>query len=537
LLLLLSLAVVAVVLCMALRERFAFVLPVLASAAVLLLYPLAMADALAAFPWLLYAAALLGLGWVAWAAAHGRGAALFTALRTFVLTPALLAFVLLAALLIGGQRAHGATAPDELRYFAIEAKSLFAQGGLANRALHLTQPFQAHPPGMQLFQWLGAVVASACGDGLLFSMLNVFYAIYLLPLAACITWRRVWLLPLYLLLAVALPTAVSRDAYAMLRVDAATGVCLGYCLVLVWRQCRSAKVSAFDAISLGLGLFVLALLTQAGIVWALMPVTLLLLQWRGFERPVRAARWLAVAAPLLAFGSWQLYCLLDGLPSLFATGLRQTVALWGAAAQSSAALGALPAALWRAASQVLIGGEGGVPSPLFGLPLIGWAIVLPLLPLLLALVGRHTVRRMVSVSLWLGVCLIGFTAAFALFSAAGLTQGLQAFISGDAAATAYRLERYASPGLIGTLMLLVAMVQVGEPIPRRRLLVLTAALAVLLLCTANWRQVQLNLFTGGYPLAMTDEIVAVREGGDWPATAPAPQREGMHHAAPRNAGT
>ena len=42
-------------------------------------------------------------------------------------------------------------------------------------------------------------------------------------------------------------------------------------------------------------------------------------------------------------------------------------------------------ALWRAATRVAIGGAGGVPSPLFGLPLIGWENLTWALPLALVL--------------------------------------------------------------------------------------------------------------------------------------------------------
>ena len=281
-LLLVALLIIPLALSTALRARFEYVLPAFTGAALLVLCLLAIPGAMGLFPPLTYAGALLCLAWIGWLAARGRSAALWAAFKTYALTPGLAAFALLAVFFISRQQAHGATASEDLRYWAVEAKRLFEQQSFAGRTMHLSARVQIWPPALPLFQWLGASVAGQCGDGLLFGMLNLFYAIYLLPLTACIRWRRAWLLPFFLLFAVALPTAVNRDAYAMLRPEAALGVCLGYCLCTVWRLCRCEKVTSFDAVSLGLGLFLLPLIDRNGILWALMPVSLLLLNWRGF---------------------------------------------------------------------------------------------------------------------------------------------------------------------------------------------------------------------------------------------------------------
>ncbi len=527
-LLLISLLIIPLALSTALRASVAYVLPVFACAAVLALYLLAMAGATGVFPWLAYAAALLCLAWVVWAALHGKGAQLWAACKTHTLTPGLLAFVLLAVFFISRQQAHGATAPDDLRYWAVEAKRLFEQNSLAGRMMHLSPRVQMWPPALPLFQWLGASVAGQCGDGLLFGMLNLFYAIFLLPLTVHIKWRRAWLLPFFLLFAVALPTVVSRDAYAMLRPDAALGVCLGYCLYTVWRLCRAARVTGFDAVSLGLGLFLLPLIDQNGILWALMPVSLLLLIWRGFERPMRVARWLAVAAPLLAFGSWQLYCLADGAQNPLWPALGQLFTQLGAGSKP-AALAGFPAALWQAAMQVQMNGEGAIPSPVLGIPLIGWGIALLLLPSVLVLAGRQTVKRMVSLSLWTAACLTVYLLLFTLAVAAGLTGPAPSFVSVGTGEAAYLLERFASPGLIGALVLAASMVLAGEPVSRLRMLTISVAFATLLALTANWQTIYRNLCVAGYPLETTDEIVATRHADGWP-TGPYPAANDTRHS-------
>ena len=182
-----------------------------------------------------------------------------------------------------------------------------------------------------------------------------------------------------------------------------------------------------------------------------------------------------------------------------------------------------PAALWRAAMQVQMNGEGAIPSPVLGLPLIGWAIALLLLPSVLALAGRQTVKRMVSVSLWTAGCLVLYAALFALAAAAGLTDGFPASATVGAGDAAYLLERFASPGLTGLLMLAAFMVQAGEPVSRRRMVTLSVAFAVMLALTANWQTVYRNLCVAGYPLETMDEIVAMQPEDEWPAITDTPR--------------
>ena len=41
-----------------------------------------------------------------------------------------------------------------------------------------------------------------------------------------------------MLLVIAVPAALGTDAFTMLRVDSAQGLCLGYALVQAWYACR-----------------------------------------------------------------------------------------------------------------------------------------------------------------------------------------------------------------------------------------------------------------------------------------------------------
>ena len=518
-----SLILIPLVLSAALRRRVEFVLPMLASVAILLAYGFAMARALEVLKVAVMVAAALCVVWVAAMAARGQGKALWGAFCTYTLKPGLLGFGLLMTLFLVGQRGHVAVATEEISFWALQAKGIFAQQGLVGGALHLAPRFGADMPGLQLFQWFGAAVGGACTDGMLYGMLNVFYAVYLLPFAVCIPWRRAWLLPVYLLFAIALPTAVNRDAYALLRGDAAMGVCLGYCLAMVWRLCRNPQATVFDALCLGLGVCVLALVKQAGAAWALMPLTLLMVLGRRYTRPVHAAKWLALAAPVLAVGSWLLFCHLHGLQSpQWATLMQSAAQVLAGSFKPPATAQGFAAALWRAATRVAIGGAGGVPSPLFGLPLIGWAMGLLLLPLVLALLGRQPAKDMAAVSLWLGGCFAMFVGCLAAANVFGLAGEPGVLPTGGTDAIAYLLERYLSPGLIGVLALLAAMVQTGKAVSHRRLAAIAATFAVLLALTANWRQVQTNLIVAGYPQTVPEDIAAMQAENNWITTLEEP---------------
>ncbi len=510
---LLSLAVIPLTLSAALRRRIEWVLPAFASALVAIAYPLSMLCLLGALPALCYAAAALCLVWMVAEVARGRGGALWAALKANAFTPGLLGFVLLGVVFFLRQRGHMVTGTDDIYYWALEAKGIYAQQGLVGRALHLAPRFATYTPGMQLFQWLGAEVAGSAGDGLLFGMLGLFYAVYLLPLASRITWRRIWLLPLYLVFVVALPTAFNRDAYALLRVDTALGVCLGYCLAVVWRLCSARKVSLLDGVALALGLFVLSLVKQVGVGWALLPLTLLLVLGRG--RTLRTAKWMAIAAPLVALGSWQLFCSLNGLEGGHMTSLREKLAqVLQGTYMVPEGMARLPKSLWEAFT-LAAEGNVGIPSPLVGVPMLGWLVALLLFPLLLLWVGRQTLRPMATVSLWLLSCVVLFLILFSLSYPLIFSGEVDAFIGGGGERLQYLLERYFSPCLLGVTVLLAALVADGQRLPRARAGALLAALAVLLTLTCNWRELTDALLFARYPQEVPVDIVAMQTENGW----------------------
>lgn len=512
---LLSLSVIPLTLSAALRKRIENVLPTFVSALIVAAYPLAMLRMLYVLPVCTLVTAVLCLVWVVAEAARGRGAALWAGLRDCALTPGMLAFVLLAALYLIRQGDHAVTATDDIYYWALEAKGIFAQGGLVGSALHLAPRFSSYTPGMQLFQWIGATVSGASEDGLLFAMLAIFYAVYLLPFAAHLPWRRVWLLPLYLFFAVALPTVINRDAYSMLRVDAALGVCLGYCLMLVWRLYRAPKASVWDAVSLALGLFVLALIKQIGAAWAMLPFSLLLILEHRRKGAFRAAKWGALLAILIAAGSWVIFCSANGLEGEHTASMRNNLTMiLHSAFKAPESVAKMVPSLLRAFANIPERGPG-VPSPLLGVPILGWLLALLAFPLVLAAIGRQKARSMTVVSLWFFACVTLYVVIFSLFFPLLFTGVVDTFIDGGGARLQYLMERYFGPGLIGVLCLMAAITADGVALPRARRFTLVAALCALLAVTCNWQQLGETFLLANYPKDMPQDIQAAQAENDW----------------------
>jgi len=60
---------------------------------------------------------------------------------------------------------------------------------LVDAARHLSPQFMTYTPGMQLFQWLGLAALEEWNAGVVYCMLWIFYAVFLMPFAQRITWK------------------------------------------------------------------------------------------------------------------------------------------------------------------------------------------------------------------------------------------------------------------------------------------------------------------------------------------------------------
>ena len=62
-------------------------------------------------------------------------------------------------------------AADDIHYWAIEVRSLYAHGGLVDARHHLSPNFMNYTPGMALYQWTAMAVLGEWNETALFAML------------------------------------------------------------------------------------------------------------------------------------------------------------------------------------------------------------------------------------------------------------------------------------------------------------------------------------------------------------------------------
>ncbi len=493
----LSLLVVALALCALCRRRFEVLLPGFAGGLILVCYLLALFQGLGLFPWLSYLAAL---GWMLAQVLTGRGRELGRSLLAHALTPGLAAFGLLALLFILTMGEHVVWATDDLYYWAVQVKGLYAQQGLVDGIHHLAPRFMTYTPGMQLFQWIGVAMAGEFSEGTLYMGLALFYAVFLLPFGQGITWRKAYYLPLLLVFCLGVPTVIFRDAYAMLRVDTALGVCLGSALCQAWSLDK--KASWVDCAILALTLTTLVLVKQVGAFWALLPMALLFWPKRAGSVPQRL---FLVGLPLAAVGSWYLFAHVAGL-----TGQHMRNLTWGLEAFSQGSYAApqalehLPATLWNALLY-----RNGSSWP--GVPMLLWAAVVILFPALTALGEGERRGPLTRLSLWWTCCFGLMLAAFGAIFATAFIGEFDAFVDGTLENMHYLLERYLGPFFLGGLLMAVHLGMKSPRFPKARLPVAVACLALLV----SWGQLYQELVPSAYAREAPRDIAIYQEENFW----------------------
>ena len=146
----------------------------------LLEYALAAWGRLEWLTWIAPACALCALAVLLVRLVKGRGKMLKAGVGC-VLTPGLLCLAALAVLFHAGSQGLFVNAADDIHYWAIEVRSLYAHGGLVDARHHLSPNFMNYTPGMALYQWTAMAVLGEWNEPALFAMLWLFYAVMLLP--------------------------------------------------------------------------------------------------------------------------------------------------------------------------------------------------------------------------------------------------------------------------------------------------------------------------------------------------------------------
>jgi len=407
-----ALCLLVVELCIICKQQFENTLPVVAAAAVLVCYGLAMFQALAWFEWVVLATDAAGLGWCAVQVVLGRGRKLLGEGLRNIVTPGLLCFALVAALFVAAALPHRVSHTDEVYVWAIQPLSIYYHQGFVGALLNLSVRFMTYTPGMHLFQWIGLAIHGEWSEGVVFLWLWLFYAIMLLPLTRRLTWKKAGWMPVYAVAIILLPAVFNAEAYRILRVDAALGLAVGYATVMAWRFATEAENRSFNGIATALALALLVLVKQPGIGWAIFPVAIALLagkRVRGLKANIKEAAVL-FALPLLTFLSWNLFCALAGLTGQHIETLQSN--LTNIVSRQYSVSGGDLLALLNALVISVTQGSASIAGGVLTVPQIAWPLIFITFAIVLHRYGqldRQTTRRLIAL---LAVCYVAYTGAF-----------------------------------------------------------------------------------------------------------------------------
>ena len=499
------------------RKRFEVLLPVLAGAAVLVCYGLAMFRALPAFLWVVSAAALLGLFAVTTRTLQQKRH-FVRDLFDYALTPGLLCFVLVVAGMAFSAQPHRVYHTDDLYEWALQPLSLYFRDGFVGPSLHLSPDFMTYTPGVALFQWMGLAIYGGWNEGIASLWLWLAYAVFLLPFTDRITWKKAWQVPLYAVAILLLPALFDADAYAILRVDVLLGICLGYTLVTAWRIAAGDKDRRFLSVSLSFALSFLVLVKQTGIAWLLIP-TMILLAFRQHGHSLKKAI-LPLLLPLAVFFSWVLFCQLTGLRGEHTSALADNAGkLFSGqivtAQDAWALLGAVCVSFFRGT-----------------VPLVALAVISVVSPLLLAGFGRLALPTAKRLSLWVGVSMFAFVLMFYVAMLTVFRSGWTSPV--DAAGIVPLMDhvrRYGCALWYALLMLFVYLSITPNPslMPAKQKTQLVSALlagacCILVLSGVDWRALTMNLVPGRYvENPVSAELDELTDASSWAGDLPDPQ--------------
>lgn len=493
----------AVLLCVRLRQSIARTLPLTICLMMPALLILAMlgrlgwTDGLAVLLLLLFAARL-----AVWFRKTPKGFALAVHfLQQYVLSPALLCFVMLVLFWTFGSRNRAVLDYDEYSYWATQVRSLFMSNGLVRGTRSCCVKHAAYTPGMQLVEWWFMHLNGVWHEGTLYTAAFLTNSLFMLPLAERIRWKQWWRAPLYAIGIIALPTVFTGYAYSFLGVDTTQGMLFGLMLYTIW----NSPEERHTPFVLGAQMTAMALIKQSGVLWALFALSLGLLLSTQRRRMLRA-----LPAPLAALGIWLLYCRAMGLHSVhFQTLGSGDGELW-----------ANTLSVWRGTLKILLmrplsmNGAWGGMRPLAGIPPVACMVILCLLVRGVRHIGSEKRKR---TALWMAAMF----AAFVILLAIGFPTLFAPELYRWARNRQYLweiIDRYMIPVFYGAGYLTAAIV-LREPAgrrPSRKLSICKGGMCVALLLCINW-QTLLCLTPQGYASRFpTDNgTELMREGLDW----------------------
>ena len=386
-------------LCLLTRKRFEQVVAPYACGVMLACYPFALARSPEGLGWFFIAAALaLTLAAVALCALKRRRLSDWVKL---VFTPGFVCFAALTALLCFSVNGRTVWWYDDIRYWALEPKSLFYSGGFTDAAHHLAPKFAAYTPGLPLLQWLGLIAYGDWNESVPFFVLFEFCLCLLAPFSQKITWKKAYWTPLFLAFAIIFPTVFNAFHYYTLSVDTALGLCFGYALCLLWRIRQPGGASAWRITSLTLALCAMVMVKQVGLLLWGLSLALLLVLPRGAQK-VKLSRYAIVfGVPALLLASWYALCAAFGYGGMHSSALWQHLGeLLGGTWQAPADFERIVPGVWQAITHDLSGYDFMPHRALVEIPCLVQMLLFCAAPFALVPLARQSVKSMRRLSLF-----------------------------------------------------------------------------------------------------------------------------------------
>lgn len=275
----------------------------------LALYVLAFFGGLRLVDWLLLAAGVGGVAWMAAAVRKQGWAVLRGELRRQLADPYLwmcVVLLVLTCLLLRGERI---LEWDAYNFWGPDVKSLFYREGFAARYSNVAQGFGDYPPGMQLILWWFVHLFGSYQEQFVFFGYFLFSGLMLFS-AACVFRRAyprgrklTWLLAP--VCALALPGVASVALYRSIYVDPLMAILFGMILCKIVLRPEGHLLVWKGELLIAVGF--LALLKEIALLWSLLAVVFFLLWWLKEKREYRFALALA-ALPVLLNRIWAAYC-------------------------------------------------------------------------------------------------------------------------------------------------------------------------------------------------------------------------------------
>lgn len=432
-----------------------------------------------------------------------------------VLTPGLLAAVILCGVFLWGCSAREVYHPDEIQYWGTFTRSLWVSNGFVDAQRHCTPLYATYAPGMQLMQWSIMHMTGGWHESLMYSVLFFCNASFLLPLLADVRWRQWWKAMLFVALVVVVPTCLTSSYYAILATDGTLGMLFGLSLVLLAR----GRFGGFERFLLAVALGTMVMVKESGVATVLLAgLFVALSQPEGCKKAALSAFW----APLICFILWRGYCSLNGLSGRAGAQIASTITA-AISGNWSLPLGfAKVATLFvsqLATTPGNLAGWWGGSVPLAGLPTLGWFLLFAVVPALLWKAYAARPQRMLaggaaglpaaSVSPWrLAIfpmlVLLCYIASMLLTFLTAFAPELPTYANGHQSIA--MVERYGAPFLMGLLLLSLELLRAAK-LPRGWSGVLSVIALLMVVCFTNWAHLQ-NFVPAVYRQRFPDRVQA-----------------------------